>query len=53
MSTSVPGSATPTRGLMRNASARLKMAALAEMPIARDSIDVSVKIGLRTSRRRA
>ena len=47
------GSATPTRGLMRNASARLKMAALAEMPIARDSIDVSVKIGLRTSRRMA
>ena len=53
MSTSVAGSATPTRGRSRKASARLKIAALAAMPMASDRIEVAVKIGLRASSRMA
>ena len=53
MSISVAGSVMPVRDLSRNASARLKMAALAAMPRASESTEVSVKIGLRASRRMA
>src|SRR5262245_56370928 len=53
MSISVAGSAIPMRDLNRNASARLKMAALAAMPSERDNTEVSVKMGLRASNRSA
>jgi hypothetical protein len=53
MSTSVAGSVTPARGRSKMASARLKMAAVAATPIANERTEVTVKIGLRVSRRKA